>query len=242
MGNRRLPHPQAKKGPAPNQNGPNLLKYRNEGYILFRDPQGYPPLTPPWGTLNAIDLNKGEIKWQIPFGEYPELVAKGMKDTGSDNYGGPVVTSSGLLFIGATSFDQKFRSAYVVTAHNHDLERRRARHHLASTVRCFCRMLTAGVVGPDGNVDASMPMLESELCLSDRHATIKVLSSPHSFNVPFRFRHQQRCEEVASSDGLTISPDMAPRCTQQRWPVITSRHRALVFPTLDVAGGPDGMG
>jgi quinoprotein glucose dehydrogenase len=89
---------------------PNWLKYRNEGYILFRDPEGYPPLTPPWGTLNAIDLNKGEIRWQIPFGEYPELVAKGMKDTGSDNYGGPVVTASGLLFIGATNFDKKFRA------------------------------------------------------------------------------------------------------------------------------------
>ena len=75
---------------------PNWLKYRNEGYILFRDPDGYPPLTPPWGTLNAIDLNKGEIRWQIPLGEYPELVAKGIKDTGSDNYGGPVVTASGL--------------------------------------------------------------------------------------------------------------------------------------------------
>jgi quinoprotein glucose dehydrogenase len=89
---------------------PGWQKYRNEGYILFRDPEGYPPLTPPWGTLNAIDLNKGEIRWQIPFGEYPELVAKGIKDTGSDNYGGPVVTASGLLFIGATSFDKKFRA------------------------------------------------------------------------------------------------------------------------------------
>lgn len=89
---------------------PNWLKYRNEGYILFRDPGGYPPLTPPWGTLNAIDLNKGEIRRKIPFGEYPELVAKGIKNTGSDNYGGPVVTASGLLFIGATSFDKKFRA------------------------------------------------------------------------------------------------------------------------------------
>lgn len=89
---------------------PNWLKYRNEGYILFRDPDGYPPLTPPWGTLNAIDLNKGEIRWRIPFGEYPELVAKGLRDTGSDNYGGPVVTKSGLLFIGATNFDKKFRA------------------------------------------------------------------------------------------------------------------------------------
>lgn len=88
----------------------NWQKYRNEGYILFRDPDGYPPLTPPWGTLNAIDLNKGEIRWRIPLGEYPELAAKGMKNTGSDNYGGPVVTSNGLLFIGATNFDKKFRA------------------------------------------------------------------------------------------------------------------------------------
>jgi quinoprotein glucose dehydrogenase len=77
---------------------------------LFRDPDGYPPLTPPWGTLNAIDLNKGEIRWRIPLGEYPELVAAGMANTGSDNYGGPVVTASGLLFIAATNFDKKFRA------------------------------------------------------------------------------------------------------------------------------------
>jgi len=96
--------------PVAAQKDPNWQKYRNEGYILFRDPDGYPPLTPPWGTLNAIDLNKGEIRWRIALGEYPELVAKGIKDTGSDNYGGPVVTSNGLLFIGATNFDKKFRA------------------------------------------------------------------------------------------------------------------------------------
>jgi len=89
---------------------PSWLKYRIDGETLFRDPDGYPPITPPWGTLNAIDLNAGTIRWTIPLGEYPELVARGMKNTGSDNYGGPLVTAGGLLFIGATNFDKKFRA------------------------------------------------------------------------------------------------------------------------------------
>jgi quinoprotein glucose dehydrogenase len=57
--------------------------------------------------LSAIDLNTGEYLWKIPFGEYPELAARGMTQTGSDNHGGPVVTAGGLVFIGATVFDQK---------------------------------------------------------------------------------------------------------------------------------------
>ena len=89
---------------------PTYVKYRSDGETLWRDPDGYPPLTPPWGTLNAIDLNAGTIRWRIPFGEYPELVAKGLRHTGSDNYGGPVVTASGLVFIGATNFDRKFHA------------------------------------------------------------------------------------------------------------------------------------
>src|SRR5262245_11129978 len=89
---------------------PAWLKYRSDGETLWRDPDGYPPITPPWGTLNAIDLNAGTIRWKIPFGEYPELVAKGLKNTGSDNYGGPLVTAGGLLFIGATNFDRKFHA------------------------------------------------------------------------------------------------------------------------------------
>jgi len=94
---------------------PGWLKYRSDGEQLFRDPEGYPPITPPWGTLTAIDLNAGAIKWQIPFGEYPELVAKGITNTGSDNYGGPLVTASGLLFIGATNFDRKFHAYDTLT-------------------------------------------------------------------------------------------------------------------------------
>ena len=92
------------------KNAPGWLKFRSDGESIFLDPDGYPAITPPWGTLNAIDLNGGTIRWKIPFGEIPALAAKGLKNTGSDNYGGPVVTAGGLLFIAATNFDNKFRA------------------------------------------------------------------------------------------------------------------------------------
>lgn len=78
------------------------------GYNRWYDKNGYPVNTPPWGTLTAIDLNTGEHKWQVPLGEYKELVDKGIPPTGTDNYGGPLVTASGLIFIAATR-DEKFR-------------------------------------------------------------------------------------------------------------------------------------
>ncbi|MBV9937722.1 MAG: quinoprotein glucose dehydrogenase, partial [Acidobacteriaceae bacterium] len=84
------------------------LKYSIDGYNRFLDPDGYPAVKPPWGTLNAINLNTGEYAWKIPFGEYPALAKQGLRNTGSENYGGAVVTSNGLLFIAATSFDRKF--------------------------------------------------------------------------------------------------------------------------------------
>jgi quinoprotein glucose dehydrogenase len=84
-------------------------KYTFDGYNRFLDPDGYPAVQPPWGTLNAIDLNEGKIVWQIPLGEYPALASQGMKNSGSENYGGAIVTENGLLFIGATNYDKKFR-------------------------------------------------------------------------------------------------------------------------------------
>jgi quinoprotein glucose dehydrogenase len=89
---------------------PMNMKYLSDGYKKFLDPDGYPAVQPPWGTLNAIDLNTGEYAWKIPLGEYPELAARGMTNTGSENYGGPVVTAGGLIFIGATCYDRKFRA------------------------------------------------------------------------------------------------------------------------------------
>ncbi|HWF66572.1 MAG TPA: c-type cytochrome, partial [Acidobacteriaceae bacterium] len=86
------------------------VAYGTTGYHRFQDAQGYPAVKPPWGTLNAIDLNTGDYAWKIPLGQYPDLVAKGMPNTGSENYGGPIVTAGGLLFIGATNFDNKFRA------------------------------------------------------------------------------------------------------------------------------------
>ena len=88
----------------------SLMPYRFSGYTRFLDPEGYPAVAPPWGTLNAINLNTGDYAWKIPFGEYPELAAKGMKNTGTENYGGPIVTAGGILFIGATNYDKKFRA------------------------------------------------------------------------------------------------------------------------------------
>ena len=94
----------------PNQPAPPEMPYRFTGYRRFLDAEGYPAIVPPWGTLNAIDLNSGEFVWRINLGEFPDLAAKGMANTGSENYGGPVVTAGGLLFIGATNYDRKFRA------------------------------------------------------------------------------------------------------------------------------------
>jgi quinoprotein glucose dehydrogenase len=89
---------------------PGNQAYRFTGYRRWLDPEGYPAIATPWGTLNAIHVESGKVVWRIPFGEFPELAARGMKDTGSENYGGPLVTDGGLLFIGASIHDRKFRA------------------------------------------------------------------------------------------------------------------------------------
>lgn len=78
-----------------------FIPYRMTGYNKFLDNKGLPAISPPWGTLSAIDLNTGKYLWKIPFGVEPELAKKGIVNTGAENYGGPLITSNGLLFIAA---------------------------------------------------------------------------------------------------------------------------------------------
>ena len=95
---------------APGEDPPDLsVPFTHTGYNKFLDRNGYPGVKPPWGTLNAIDLHSGQIRWTKVLGEFEELLAKGIPKTGSENYGGVVVTAGGLLFIGATR-DEKFRA------------------------------------------------------------------------------------------------------------------------------------
>lgn len=85
------------------------IPYVSTGHNEFRDPDGYPVNERPWGTLNAINLDEGGVEWQVPLGTYPALEEQGLPPTGTFNMGGPVVTSGGLVFIGAT-MDERFRA------------------------------------------------------------------------------------------------------------------------------------
>ncbi|WP_031530364.1 pyrroloquinoline quinone-dependent dehydrogenase [Dyadobacter crusticola] len=86
-----------------------VIPYQHTGYNRWYDRNGYPISAPPWGTLTAVDLNTGQHRWQVPLGEYPELTKKGVPPTGTDNYGGPLVTAGGIIFI-AASRDEKIRA------------------------------------------------------------------------------------------------------------------------------------
>ncbi len=91
---------------AASSGGARVHRYSLDGYKVFTDLQGVPAIAPPWGTLNAVDLLTGEIRWKVPLGEYPHLVAKGIRNTGTMNFGGAVATAGGVIFIAATA-DEK---------------------------------------------------------------------------------------------------------------------------------------
>jgi quinoprotein glucose dehydrogenase len=92
-----------------NRESIGLDKYVMQGFRIFSDQEGYPANQPPWGTLNAVDLNTMQVKWKVPLGYYPELKAKGIPDTGTQNFGGCVATAGGVVFIGGTA-DEMFRA------------------------------------------------------------------------------------------------------------------------------------
>ncbi|HLK22383.1 MAG TPA: pyrroloquinoline quinone-dependent dehydrogenase [Bryobacteraceae bacterium] len=89
------------------------IRYRRTssagGYARFWDPNLWPCVKPPWGTLTAINVNTGEIAWRVPLGIVEALEAKGVHNTGTSNIGGGIATAGGLVFIAATN-DRRFRA------------------------------------------------------------------------------------------------------------------------------------
>ena len=96
-------------GQPPGTTRSTAARYTIDGYPLFLDQNGVPAISPPWGTLNAIDLVTGDLLWRVPLGEYPQLVAQGIRNTGSLNFGGAVATAGGIIFIAGTA-DEKIRA------------------------------------------------------------------------------------------------------------------------------------
>ena len=92
-----------------NKGGAAITKYSVSGFRKLLDQHGYPGSRPPWGTLNAIDLNTGRLVWKVPLGEYEELKRQGLPPTGTENFGGATVTAGGLVFCGGTR-DHKLRA------------------------------------------------------------------------------------------------------------------------------------
>jgi quinoprotein glucose dehydrogenase len=88
---------------------PYIPPYTSKVWEKLEDSDGYPGIKPPWGTMNAIDLNTGDYLWKVPLGEYPELAKKGIPVTGTESYGGPLATAGGLVFIAGTR-DEKIRA------------------------------------------------------------------------------------------------------------------------------------
>jgi quinoprotein glucose dehydrogenase len=91
------------------KNMQNPVPYMMDGYKRFLDTNGYPGIKPPWGTLDAVDLTSGKLLWKVPLGEYPGLTKRGIPKTGTELYGGPLVTKGGLIFVAATK-DEKIHA------------------------------------------------------------------------------------------------------------------------------------
>lgn len=100
---------QCRDRPIPPVDSKAPVKWTFGGWNRLVDGNGYPGTKPPWGTLNCVDLNTGQLLWQVPFGEYAELAAKGTPKTGQENFGGCMVTASGLVFASGTR-DKKIRA------------------------------------------------------------------------------------------------------------------------------------
>jgi quinoprotein glucose dehydrogenase len=103
------PSASRKEAGAPAAANDQAPAYAFAGFRRWLDQNGYPAIKPPWGSLSAVDLNTGAIKWKVTLGEYAELTARGSPPTGTENYGGPLVTAGKLIFIGATA-DETFRA------------------------------------------------------------------------------------------------------------------------------------
>ena len=88
---------------------PRYGEFSHTGYNQLLDHEGYPGIKPPWGQLTAINLNTGEFAWQVPLGEHPELTARGVPQTGTETFGGSIVTAGGLVFIAGTK-DERIRA------------------------------------------------------------------------------------------------------------------------------------
>jgi quinoprotein glucose dehydrogenase len=90
--------PPMRRDPIPAKLTPGSPTRYWTGYNYINASDGFPATKPPFFTLTAYDLNEGKLKWQIPVGEVPALVARGIRNTGSiPTRGGPIVTASGLI-------------------------------------------------------------------------------------------------------------------------------------------------